>query len=442
MIENLIITGWNQIWDILSASYSRNWANPEWESQFQRYVDWVAIEWANERTYQALQSWEYVIAVLPVDNQGNEWDIIYSDPFSVADFEKEEPIEKEYLVKLYDRNLNFVKVIPLSIITNDISFSESIDAGQWELVLNLNLPIDTDYFDWVKYIKVFVNDNSWLNDFLIYSWYLSKYSRIYSNNRENIQATFLSIFSLFNEIFFKNWAGDTQFTTSWDPATLIKNIVDQVSEFYPNLFSYTAESIVDYWETIDLEVIDRKCWDLIQEIVSWTNYHFFVWADWIVKYQPKPTQISHYFTYERDIKALTIPTDFEQVVNAVRVQYWYIWWPHSWITDRAENSESIAKFWRKEITIVNQSIYWEASANIYRDQYLQQNSKGKENISVTVSCLYQIETIHPWDTIKIRNLWIDIAGLQVSSISYQYEQAVLRLEYVTNLWAEIFSSNI
>ena len=441
MIEDLVITGWTQIWDILTASYTRTWTNPEWDTLFQWYVDWVAIEWANSETYQAMQSWEFVIAVLPVDNQWNEWDIEYSDPFTVEDFETAEPIEKEYLVKLYDSELNFVKVCPVSIITNDISFSESIDAGQWELVMNLNLPIDTNYFSNVKYIKVFVNDNSWLNNALIYSWYLSKYSRIYSNNRENIQATFLSLFSLFNEIFYKNWSWSTQFTTSWDPANLIKDIVDQVSTYYPNIFTYTNDSIISYWSSIDVEVSDKKCWDLIQEIVRWTNYHFFVWADWVVKYKPKPTAISHYFTYERDVKALTIPTDFEQVVNAVRVQYWYIGGQHSWITDRAEDSDSIAQFWRKEITIVNQSIYWETSANLYRDQYLQQNSQWKENISVTVNNIYQIETIHPWDTIKIRNLWLNVSGLQIRSVSYSYEQVVLRLEYISTFWEEVFNSN-
>jgi hypothetical protein len=40
------------------------------------------------------------------------------------------PIEKQYIVKLYDENMDFLKVIPAGIITNDISFNETIDAGQ------------------------------------------------------------------------------------------------------------------------------------------------------------------------------------------------------------------------------------------------------------------------------------------------------------------------
>nr|DAS81071.1 MAG TPA: hypothetical protein [Bacteriophage sp.] len=136
--------------------------------------------------------------------------MITSAGFRVEEFEIQEPIQKEYMIKLYDQHLNFVKVCPVSIVTNDISFSESINTGQGELTLNLNLPIDTNYFENVKYIKVFVNDSQGLEDHLIYSGYLSKYVRIYSNNRENIQAHFLSLFSLFNEIYYKQ-GGETTF---------------------------------------------------------------------------------------------------------------------------------------------------------------------------------------------------------------------------------------
>lgn len=226
-------------------------------------------------THKALQAGKYIVAVLPSTTQGEQGVIQYSEAFLVEERDKEEPISKEYLVKLYDQNLNFVKVCPLSIITNDISFSESINAGQGELTLNLNLPIDTDYFENVKYIKVFVSDSAGLEDHLIYSGYLSKYVRIYSNNRENIQAHFLSLFSLFNEIYYKQ-GGETTFRKNADPAEIIREIVDQVSAAYPGIFSSTVESIVNYGQSVELEIKDKKCGDLISEIVSGTNYQFFV----------------------------------------------------------------------------------------------------------------------------------------------------------------------
>lgn len=440
MIEDLIITWWNQIWDTLEASYTRIWTWTEWATQYQWYFNWEAIEWANSNEYQALQSWKYIVAVLPVDSEWNEWDIVYSDEYEVEDFKKDEPIQKEFLVKTYDKNFVFVKVIPMSIITNDISFSENIDWWQWQLVLNLNLPLATDYLDNIKYLKVFVSDDSWLNDHLLYTWYLSQFTRQFSNDSENIQATFLSLFSLFSEIYYKDWSWNTEFTITWTRAEIIKWIVDYVNESY-NLFTYTNDTIIDDWVEINVECSDTKCLELLKKVVDWTTYHLFVWADWVVKFKPKPTDISHYFTYEKDVSALMIPEDFEQVVNAVRVQYWYIWWPHSWITERAEDTESISRFWRKEQTIVNENIYWVDSANQYRDEYLAKYSSWKQNITLVVNSLYQIENIHPWNTIKIRNLDLEISWLQVNTVKYQYKQATLQLEYTSSLAQEIFSSN-
>lgn len=435
MIDDLIITGSTDIWSILTASYTRTWANPEWDSEYQWYVDGVAIEWANWKTHQVLQWWTYIVAVLPVDNQWNEWEIEYSDEFVVQE-KIDEPIEKEYIVKAYDKNFTFLKVIPAWIITNDITFTESINCWQWQLNLNLNLPIDTNYLDDVKYIKVFVNSNNWLEDELLYSWYLSQYSRLFSNNKENIQATFLSLFSLLSEVYYKNSNGDLKFTIeNEDISQIIKDVIDYFNTIYSWILSYTAESIVSYWTNISIEILNKKCSDVIRDLMKWINYYLFVWADGVVFFQPKPSTITHHFTYEKDITALTIPEDFEQIKNAVKVSYLIDW--EELYTDRWTNASSIASFGRKE-EIVDTKYTDLSSAEAYRTAYLQEFSEWKKNISITINNKYLIESIHPWDTIKIRNLWIDISWLQVNKVNYKYEQVVLWLEYQTTLAEQIF----
>lgn len=440
MIDDVLITWNSAIWSILTVSYTRTDPTPEWNTEFQRYVDGVAIEWENSSSIQALQWWNYVVAILPVDENWNEWDIVYSDSFTVQE-EIEKPIEKEYLVKAYDKNMTFVKVIPASIITNDIQYTESINSWQWQLVLNLNLPIDTDYLDDVKYIKVFVNSNNWLDNALLYSWYLSKYSRLFSNNKENVQATFLPLFSLLSEVYFKDSEWNDEFTIdSIEPATFIKQVIDFFNQTYSWIITYTQDSIVNYWSNINVQWRNNKCSELLQRVVDWLEYFLYVWADWIVQFKPKSSTIQHEFTYAKDITALTIPTDFEQIVNAVRVQYWTAWWTNYWTTDRAEDQESIAKYWRKEKTVMNMNIFWNTAAEIYRDSYLNKYSEWKLNITMTVNNKYLIESIHPWETIKIRNIWLDIDWLQINNVNYSYEQATIQLEYRTTLAEQIFEN--
>lgn len=439
-IENLQIIGGNTIGSILKADYTRIGENTEGESLYQWYIDGEGIEGANNKEYQALEVGNYTVAVLPVDSQGNEGGIVYSADYLV-EVEIKKPIEKEYLIKVYDKSFNFLKVVPSSIITDDINITESINEGQGQLVLNLNLPIDTDYLDDVKYLRVFMSDNRGTENKLLYTGYLSKYSRLFSNNKENVQATFLSVYSLLSEVYFRHNNQEDFTLEDIEPATVIKEIIDYFNNSYPWLITYTDYSIDDYGNNVNVEVNGNKCNEVLTNILDGLNYYLFIGADGICYFKPKPTEITHNFTYWKDITSLTVPEDYEQVINAVRVQYWYLGGPHSGITSRAEDQESIEKFWRREKTVVNGNIYGNTAGEIYRDSILAKYSKGKQNIRITINNEYPIETIHPWDTIKVRNIGLDINGLQVVSVSYNYEEVVLGVEYQSNLAQEIFSNN-
>jgi hypothetical protein len=56
---------------------------------------------------------------------------------------------------------------------------------------------------------------------------------------------------------------------------------------------------------------------------------------------------------------------------------------------------------------------------------LQKNKDAKNNITLVVNSLYDIEYMKPWDTVKIRNLWLNIENAQIQNIQYQYEQCKL-----------------
>ncbi len=407
-------------------------------TEFQWYRDNIAIEWELNNSYilQITDQWHEITCAI-----WNNWNIDICEPIFIDYYSLEvKPIEKEYIVKLYNKNMEFIKVLPASLITNDISYSESIDAWQWEMELNINLPIDTDYFDWVRYCKIFVSDNSWIQDLLIYSGWLSKISRVYSNNKENIQATFLSLYSLLEDVLLrKNWDDNwnPDFSKTWDPANILKFIIDYFSTKYPNTLSYTDESIQEYWESITIKFEWISCARWIKNLVNWLSYYFFVWADWIVHFHPTPENATHLLTYEKDITSLTIPEDKEQIKNKVQVIYQEN--EESTLSNIAKDEDSISENWLKEILLTRQDLNDQTSAELYRDQYLNEYKNLRKNITITVNSLYPIETIHPWDTIKIRNLWLNIDNAQINKVNYKYEKAVLNLEYYQTIAQEIFN---
>lgn len=459
----MIYITWNiTVWGVLTVHYENG-------TEFQWYRDWEAIIWQTNTYYTLIitdQGHEITCAVY------YDWDIEVAEPLYIDYYSLEiKPIEKEYIVKLYDWSMNFVKVLPASLITNDISFSESINAGQWQLQLNVNLPIDTDYFDNVRYCKVYmykilpeikynymvlenygyfltedwwkflteVQPELWDAWQLLYSWQLSKVSRMFSNNKENIQITFLSLYSLLSDIYFmQDW--EMIFQIEDDPANIIKAIIDYFDTLYPWILTYTDESIDEYWEDVYLEFNTMTCEEALKSVMNWLSYYIFIWADWVIQFHSKPQTITHNFTYEKDITALTIPEDYEQVANAVRANYKYIGWSHTWITDVATDNTSISKFWRKEKIIWNENLYWQTAGETYRDSYLAEYKNWKKNITLTVSTLYDIETVHPGDTVRIRNFDLSINNLQISKIDYTYEQVRISLEYYTSIAQEIFNS--
>ncbi len=427
----MVYIDWNiEVWWTLTVHYDNG-------TEFQWYRDNQAIIWETNSTYTLLitDQWHEITCAV-YDN----WDIEVAEPIFIDYYSLEvKPIEKEYIVKLYDWNMNFIKVLPASLITNDISFSESIDAWQGELQLNVNLPIDTDYFDNIRYCKVFVSDNRSLDNQLLYSGWLSKVSRTFSNNKENIQTTFLSLYTLLNDIYFmQNW--ELSFQIEDDPSEIIKTIIDYFDTFYPGILTYTNSSIDSYWSDVYLEFNSNTCEEAIKNLMEWLNYYLFVWADWVVHFHSTPLTITHNFTYEKDITALTIPEDYEQVANAVRSKYQEEWWTQTFITSVATDNTSISKFWRKEVIIESNWAYWETAWNTYRDSYLAEYKDWKKNISLTVNTLYPIESIHPGDTIRIRNIDLDISNLKISKVEYTYEKAKLNLEYYTSIAQQIFNS--
>ena len=427
----MVYIDWNiEVWWTLTVHYDNG-------TEFQRYRNWVLIPGEEATTYTLLitDQWQEITCVVRDWVSFETAEPIYIDYYNL----EVKPIEKQYIVKLYDWSNNFVKVLPASIITNDISFSESIDSWQWELTLNVNLPIDTNYFDNIRYCRVYVSDNRSLDNYLLYSGRLSKVNRTFSNNKENIQITFLSLYTLLNDIYFEqSWS--LEFQIEDDPAEIIKTIIDYFNTKHSWLISYTAWSIDTYWSNIYLEFNNTTCADALKSLMEWLNRYLFVWADWVVQFHEVPNTITHNFTYEKDITTLTIPEDYEKVSNAVRATYKEEWWVNTLITSVATDNDSITKFWRKEVIVSADNAYWETAWETYRDSYLNEYKDWKKNINLTVSTLYPIESIHPGDTIRIRNIDLSISNLKISKVDYTYEQVKLSLEYYTSIAKQIFNS--
>lgn len=202
--------------------------------------------------------------------------------------------------------------------------------------------------------------------------------------------------------------------------------------------SYTNESVETYGTSITLEFNTNNCADALKNLVNGLSYYMFVGADGVVHFHPTPTSATHLLTYEKDVTALTVPEDKEKVANKVQVVY-YDNGVEAY-TGIATDPTSISMYGVKEVMLSRTDLTNLASAELYRDEYLNEHKSEVQNIQVTVSCLYPIENIHPGSTVKIRNNDLNINNAQIYKITYQYEQMQLTLNYYTNIAEQIFNS--
>ena len=201
--------------------------------------------------------------------------------------------------------------------------------------------------------------------------------------------------------------------------------------------SYTNESVETYGTSITLEFNTNNCADALKNLVNGLSYYMFVGADGVVHFHPTPTSAIHLLTYEKDVTALTVPEDKEKVANKVQVVY-YDNGVEAY-TGIATDPTSISMYGVKEVMLSRTDLTNLASAELYRDEYLNEHKNEVQNIQVTVSCLYPIENIHPGSTVKIRNKDLNINNAQIYKVTYQYEQMQLTLNYYTNIAEQIFN---
>mgnify|MGYP007037205616 CR=1 FL=1 len=102
---------------------------------------------------------------------------------------------------------------------------------------------------------------------------------------------------------------------------------------------------------------------------------------------------THLLTYGKDIIQLTIPENTENIQNVVQVSYMDN--NVETFTSIATDQASVDKYMHKETILSRSDLKDQTSADLYRDEYLQDNKDAKQNIQLVVNSLFDIEYLHP-----------------------------------------------
>lgn len=334
----------------------------------------------------------------------------------------------QYQVKIYNRtNTTLKETISPSKMISLISLSANLDGWLWEQVLELNEPINSNkywYWDIVKITTFNEKDKNWRT---IYTWYVTKIWRKQTKTRQLIILTCLWVASLFTEQ--TTWITLTGLTC-WQA---IKNLVDSYNSNYWNVFNYVMwETIID-WPTIPNGSLSWKYLDNIKSLVVRSWFNFFV--DWnaTIRFKPTPITPTHYLTNQKDIEEIEIQEDLEWVINSATFT------DEDFNTRSYQDDDSIALYWKKHYTWQSKS-KWADYLESYVEKYVLERKDPKKETKIIVNRNYFLESIKPWDTVKVMNFELDlINNIKIVKLSYTPNKCVLNLEKYTSFGWEVIN---
>lgn len=334
-------------------------------------------------------------------------------------------MKKSFTIKTYDKTwVSFKHGIILSKMLNAPQFEQNINGWQWEMVLKLAYSFDDISFlqwDVIRVSEYDEQDKIWS---LIYTWVISIINRVSITNEEYIELTCLWLWTLLNDVIV--YLGSSYVPTlTQDPALTIKAIIDYFNTKYGgNLISYSWGNIDNFWTTISISYDHTNCFEAIKKIAEATSFRWYIDQYGQFYFKAVPTTTTHNFTFKKDVESIELKEDFEWIVNSVRVERY--WWNFVLYTDVT----SISTYGLKEATEHRTDLQDLTSQNSYGNSYIASNKNPKRNLQLTINSNYNIETIKPWDTITVHDVWYNISIVQVLKTSYVVDKIQLYLDRV------------
>lgn len=327
--------------------------------------------------------------------------------------------------KVYDRtNTTLKETIQGTLLLWDITFTANANWGQWQATFEVAKSItNTDYTLWdiIKVLKYDDNNKTWV---WLYMWYITKIWRKQTTTRQYIELSCLWMASLLTE-------HDTTVVyssrTVWE---IVRGLIDDLnSQYWWNVLNYTLLTIPD-WQNMGVWQIDK--WTMasaLTNLADATGSKRFVDWNWTVYFLQKPTVATHYLTNQEDVESIDIEEDIQEMVNSV-----HIVWPSSYAD--YSDAVSVATYWTKFYT-EEVKIDWHPAIDNYAQQYVNDRKDTKKETTLTINRKYNIESIKPWDTVKVRNFEYPFDNIQIEKIQYTQDKITIYLDRYISFWEQI-----
>ena len=340
-------------------------------------------------------------------------------------------MNKTFEIKKYSLTWIFLETVKKTDLISDFSFSSSINAGQWDCNLELNLSIwDTTFSVW-EFLEIYVFTEIYPNWKLMYTWMITKINWDITSWKETLTLNLIWLWSLLTFIYFRSW-WSYNFSLNQDPAITLKAIIDYFNTIYTGSWLNYSSNVVNYWSNINYTYNYLKCLDSLKNTTSTTNYWWNIRSTGELYFKLKPSSATHILTLWKDIDNLKIEQDSEKIIN--KSILFYNWWDTS-----QSDWTSQSAYWLRELKEDKTNINDLWSANIYASNIILKNKDLKKKTSIVINNSFDIEKIEIWDTISVMNTTLSLINLQIVKINYSIDRLHIELEEFDTLAKELLT---
>ncbi len=361
---------------------------------------------------------------------------------------------KKYIFKIYKSNGNYITSWADASFDG---FMKTMNGGLGECRIKLARPFD-DFGEGsdVKLnnkVEIICSDGDTASTGLkIYSGFISNYTPFIDGGDEGVEIICLGYVSKLGTSILKNSAqielktntaaGLTTGVTA--SAAEVRDVVTAIVDRYQAetqnpIVNYSSTSTEDSGNTITY-TFNAKMYNEALDICrqySPFNWWWYIGADNILKFKPKPGLANHTFVFGRHFKAIKVEKNMENVVN--RVLFSSGDNPDQQILKLYSDADSSDLYDDRWKIITDNRVSVSATADNAGEAELAE--KKNADIKTTIEILdnngnpdgYDIESINPGDTCKFLNLNTITSqtfseNIVIKSVSYTPDKVVIELE--------------
>lgn len=318
---------------------------------------------------------------------------------------------KYFYYKVYTGTL--LRAIWRNEVLSEPSYRQSINGAEGEMVIRLAR-------DFASYgegedillnntVKVYAVDREAPSGTLLFNGFIFSYAPTIEGDSEYLEVVIRGQGSTLSDRILRDDSGNTTLTyNSYDPATILKDVINKFITLEAGQVGFTADSIELTGTTVSYTFNTNTYREAIDKIVELCpkGWYWTIDASGIIHLKAKPSTITHSFSVNKEVTYLKPERTLEDLTNEV----YFVGADNGSnnLFRKKANNQSVTAYGRKVDKVIDGRVTLSATATFIIDKILEEKSEPQRKTVIKIIDSngsrdkgYNLESIKVGDVIQV-----------------------------------------